>query len=132
MMGDEDDKNVQMRISIINVPDDLSPLKLRGYLRDEATDIQRISAKNSYAVIRLFLPDRIRFGYTQNKLDGLLEDIVDKFPSIFKIELIPVKLSLNAQQMEEEALAAQGSLQELIDELKRFEAGNKGPKSTVH
>ena len=131
-MDDEDDKNVQMRISIINVPDDLSPLKLRGYLRDEATDIQRISAKNCYAVIRLFLPDRIRFGYTQKKLDGLLEDIVGKFPSIYKIELVPVPRSLNAQQMEEETLAAQGHLQEMIEDLKRFEAGGKEPPSTIH
>lgn len=126
------ENNVQLKISLVNVPDDLSPLKLRGYLRSEATEIQNMAAENCYAVIRLFLPERIRFGYTQKKLDVLLKEIVNKFPSIYKIELVSVKSSLDAHQLEAESLAAQGTLQEMIKDCKRFEDEINGPKSTFH
>lgn len=126
------DNNVQLKVSVVNVPDDLSPLKLPGYLRREATEIQNMAAENCYAVIRLLLPDRIRYGYTPKMLDALIDDIVNRFPCIRRIELVPVKLSLNAEQMEEENLVAQGIMEEMIEGLKRFEAENKDPKSTVH
>lgn len=32
-------ENAQMKISIISVPDDLSPLKLHGFLRNQADEI---------------------------------------------------------------------------------------------
>ena len=122
-------KNAQMRISIINVPDDLSPLKLRGFLGSQADDIQAKASDNCFVVIRLFLPDRLRLAYSQKKLDALLEGVVNKHASIYRIELVAVAHALNFAEMQEAAQEAQVDLHEMVEDFKRFneQGGEGGP-----
>lgn len=117
--------NIQFRISLVNVPMNISPLKLRGYLRAEANDIQNKATEHSFFIIRLFLPERILFAYTQKKLDVLLKDIVDKYPSIHRVELVTVKNTLDFAQMQEESKAAQKDLGILIEDAKAFSESHK-------
>jgi len=125
-------ENAQMKISIINVPDDLSPLKLRGFLRNQADEIQANASDNCFAVIRLFLPDRIRLAYSQKKLDALLENIVDRYASIYRVELVAVAQALNFDEMQEAAQEAQANLHEMVEDFKRFDEQGGGPGETIH
>lgn len=112
--------NVQLRISVINTPDDLSPLKLRGWLLQQAREIQDISAEHAYTRIKLFLTKRQRFAFTQKKLDGLLQGIVDKFPAIHGIELVEVEHSLTNEEMQFAARDADAELTELGNSLDEY------------
>lgn len=105
-----ENENVQLRISILNVPDDLSPLKLRGYLKAEADDIQAKTPDNGHVQIRLFLPERTRLIVTQKKLDKMLKDIVDKYPNIYSIQLVGVEHPLSHEEMLEAAEEAKSDL----------------------
>lgn len=120
--------NLQLRISVINAPGDLSPLKLRGWLLQQAREIQDMSAEHAYTRIKLFLTKRQRFAFTQKKLDGLLQGIVDKFPAIHGIELVEVERSLTNEQMQAAAKAANGELTELRDSLDEYLEQQGKPK----
>lgn len=119
--------HVQLRISILNAPDDLSPLKLRGWLQQQAKEIQELSASQAFTRIKLFLTKKQRYGITQKKLDVLLQGIVDKHSAIHGIELIEVEKPLNVAEMEEASTMASSELNELaksIDEIAK--AGSSG------
>lgn len=114
------DTNVQLRISVINTPDDLTPLKLRGWLLQQAREIQEVSSEYAYTRIKLFLTKRQRFAFTQKKLDTLLQRIVDKFPAIHRIELVEVDKSLTNQEMQVATEYADAELKELSKSLSDF------------
>lgn len=120
--------NVQLRISVINTPDDLSPLKLRGWLLQEAREIQDMSAEHAYTKIKLFLTKRQRFAFTQKKLDGLLQGIVDKFPAIHGIELVEVEQSLTNEEMQAVSKDADAELAELRNSLDEYLKQQAEPK----
>jgi hypothetical protein len=122
--------NIQLRISVINAPDDLSPLKLRGWLLGQAREIQAMSTKNAYIRIKLFLTTRQRFSFTQKKLDVLLQGIVDKFPAIHGIELISGDQSLTVQEMKVASDLANSELEEMGKSLDSFLS--KQPDKTHH
>lgn len=124
--------NVELKISLVNVPESITPLKLRGYLRGEAQDIQNKAKEHSFVIIRLFMPERMLFAYTQKKLDVLLEDIVNKVPCIHRVELVTVKHALDAAQMMEESKIAQKDLGLMIEEAKAFTASQKDKDKTIH
>lgn len=124
--------NVELKISLVNVPESITPLKLRGYLRGEAQDIQNKAKEHSFVIIRLFMPERMLFAYTQKKLDVLLEDIVNKVPCIHRVELVTVKNALDAAQMMEESKIAKEDLGLMIEDAKAFEESIKDEDRTVH
>lgn len=110
----------QLRISILNAPDDLTPLKLRGWLRSEAESIQGlVKGEHDMIVIRLFLPDRLRLATTQKQLDKLLQGIVDRFPNIYRVELRPVTTALTAGEMAQAAEEGQADLQAMLEGMKQ-------------
>jgi len=106
--------NVQLRIFVINTPDDLSPLKLRGWLLQQAREIQDISAEHVDQDVSDKTP-ALRF--PQKKFDGLLQGIVDKFPAIHGIELVEVEHSLTNEEMQLAARDADAELTELGNSL---------------
>jgi hypothetical protein len=120
--------NVQLRISVINTPDELSPLKLRGWLLQQAREIQDMSAEHAYTRIKLFLTKRQRFAFTQKKLDGLLQGIVDKFPAIHGIELVEVEQSLTNDEMQAAAKDADAEVTELRNSLDEYMEQQGKPK----
>jgi len=110
----------RLRLSILNAPDDMTPLKLRGWLRGEAASIQGLAkGEHDMIVIRLFLPERLRLATTQKQLDKILQGIVDRLPNIHRIELRPVSQALTAIEMSRAAEEAKTDLQEMIDVMKQ-------------
>lgn len=120
--------NIQMRISIINVPDTMSPIKFKSYIQGEAADIQAKTPKIGYVIIRVYLPERIYFAVTQKKLDALFEKIVNKHSNIHRVVLVRVEQSLDNGQMQEAAKDAQDELKEMGEEADRLleQHGNSG------
>jgi hypothetical protein len=107
----------RLKMSILNTDDALSPLKFRGWLRGEAEDIQAGAVEHDLIIIRLFMPEKLRFLLTQKKLDSILQGITDKLPNIYRIELIRVQKSLDHQEMSEAAELAKSDLNDIAKEL---------------
>ena len=107
-----------MRISILNVPEDITPLKFRGWLRNEAASIQHTSRSESdIIIIRIFITEMLRFALTQAKLDKILNSVVDRHPNIFRIELQIGKNFLTENEMKEAANEANADLQKMVGEI---------------
>jgi len=105
----------QLRLSILNAPDDLTPLKLRGWLRGEAESIQgSAKGEQDMIVIRLFLPERLRLTSTQRQLDKVLQGIVDRFPNIYRVELRTVAKALTLGDMVEASKVGQADLKAML------------------
>ena len=118
-----------MRMSILNVTKDVTPLKFRGWLRNEAIEIQRTSkSEDDVITIRLFITESLRFAITQAKLDKMLKAVVDKHPNIYRIELQVGVNVLSAMQMAEAAEEANADLRKMVDEI---QSGPKTP-TTFH
>lgn len=107
-----------MRMSILNVTEDVTPLKFRGWLRNEAISIQRTTRnRDDIITIRLFITESLRFAITQAKLDKILKAVVDKHPNIYRVELQVEPRALTVMQMAEAADAANADLQKMVDEI---------------
>lgn len=106
----------------------MSPLKLRGWLLQQAREIQDMSAEHAYTRIKLFLTKRQRFAFTQKKLDSLLQGIVDKFPAIHGIELVEVEQSLTNEEMQAAAKDADAELTGLRNSLDEYMKQQGRPK----
>ncbi len=104
----------QYRYSIQQVPEAVTPLKLRGHLRKEIEAVQA-TAKNEEDIIliRLFVLEKVLFGLGQKKVDSILHGIVAKCPNIQRIELEPLSRPLSAEEMQEAAEDAQANLEAL-------------------
>lgn len=121
---------LQLRISVLNVPGDLSHLKVRGWLQQQAQEIQASAGEQGYVHIKLFLTKQQRYAFAPNKLDKLLKSIVDGYPSIHRIVLVIVENELTPLQMQEEAARANDELHEMANSLDTKFGAQKGP--TVH
>ena len=119
----------QFRITILNPTEEVSALKLRGWLQSEAEQIDAMTGDDDLVIIRLFLMERVRYGLTQKKLDTILQGITDKFPSIYRVELFLVKQPLTIVQMQEEAAQANAELEEMAARASAFaESANLYPE----
>lgn len=91
------------RISLVNVPDDVSPAELRAFLRSEASTIQALANDpDDRILIRLFVPAPVLLAIGQRELDAILLTIVNKNANIQRIELREVERSLSIKAMAEE------------------------------
>jgi hypothetical protein len=122
--------NVHLRISVISVPGSLSALKLRGWLQQQAQEIQDASGEQAYVQIKLFLTKRQRFSLPPDKFDKMLNSIVDGFSAIHSIELVIGEQELTSGQMLAEAAKANVELNEMVELLDEKLGKDKGP--TVH
>lgn len=104
----------QYRYSILQVPVEVTPLKLRGYLRKELEAIQATAKDDTDIIlVRLFVLERILFGLGPRKVDSVLAAVVSKCPNIQRVELEALSRPLSAEEMQEAAAEAQASLQVL-------------------
>jgi len=126
-------ENLHIRISILNPGFDVTPLKFRGWLRAEAADIdrktQQAGLKHEASIIRLFLPERLRLAIGQDKLDKILQDVVEKFATIYSIDLRSAETPLSFEEMLHEQAQAQADL-ETIAVATQSEGQNDKP--TLH
>ena len=106
----------KIRVSIINVPTELSPLKLRGFLRGQAQDIQALTKhREDITVIRVFVPSRIGAALGVKKLDGIFQKIVDSLANIARAELVETSQSLTPSEMIEESEMQKEVLEKVIE-----------------
>lgn len=108
----------QFRYSILQVPPEVTPLKLRGYLRRELEALQASTqGESDILLVRLFVLEKILFGLGPKKVDSLLGSLVGKCPNIERIELEALSRPLSEAEMREAAAEAQATLQDLGDEV---------------
>lgn len=106
----------QFRSSILQVPAEVTPLKLRGYLRKEIEAVQATAqGEEDIIVVRVFVLEKVLFGLGARKVDSILQGIVAKCPNIQRIELEALVRPLSAEEMQEAADEAQETLQALGD-----------------
>ncbi|HMT80059.1 MAG TPA: hypothetical protein PKD66_06785 [Azonexus sp.] len=106
----------QFRSSILQVPAEVTPLKLRGYLRKEIEAVQATAqGEEDIIVVRVFVLEKVLFGLGARKVDSILQGVVAKCPNIQRIELEALVRPLSAEEMQEAADEAQATLQALGD-----------------
>jgi hypothetical protein len=117
----------QFRSSILQVPAEVTPLKFRGYLRQEIEAVQATAQnEEDIIVVRVFVLEKVLFGLGAKKVDGILQGIVGKCPNIQRIELEALARPLTQNEMQEAADEAQAMLQALSDRV-MASGGKLGP-----
>lgn len=123
--------NLQLKITLLNVPNDVSALKLRGYVRNEIQDIQNKASKTSFVIVRVFLSRRTVFAFGEKKLDMFLGSMVEKYSHIHRVELVVVESSLDIVQLQNESALAQKDMADMIEDLKQIDGAKKDPANTT-
>lgn len=126
--------NLHLRISILSPGPDVTPLKFRGWLRGEAADIdlktRNTGLAHQVSIIRLFMPNRLRLSIGQKKLDKILQDIVDRFETIYRIELEQVDAPLSMEELVEIEAETRATMEALREQEKSGDGPDAPP--TVH
>ena len=106
----------QFRSSILQVPAEVTPLKLRGYLRKEIEAVQATAqGEEDIIVVRVFVLEKVLFGLGARKVDSILQGVVEKCPNIQRVELEALARPLTAAEMQEAAAEAQAMVQALSE-----------------
>lgn len=126
--------DLHVRVALLNPGIEVTPLKFRSWLREEAADVDRKTQASGMSaqvsVIRLFLPNKLRFAIGQAKLDRIFQNIVDKFATIHRIELQAVEAPLSFDDMVRAQSGVQNELEALREEVDRAKSSDEGP--TIH
>jgi len=122
----------QFRSSILQVPADVTPLKLRGYLRQEIEAVQATAqSEEDIIIVRVFVLEKVLFGLGAKKVDNILQGVVGKCPNIQRIELEALARPLTQDEMQEAANDAQETLRTLGDRV-MASGGKLGPGSSAN
>lgn len=106
----------QFRSTVLQVPAEVTPLKFRGYLRQEIQAVQAsVQSPEEIVIVRLFVLEKVLFGLGARKVDSILQGVVEKCPNIQRIELEALARPLTAEEMEEAAQEAQATVQVLSE-----------------
>ena len=117
----------QFRSSILQVPADVTPLKLRGYLRKEIEAVQATAQnEEDIIIVRLFVLEKVLFGLGEKKVNNILHGVVGKCPNIQRIELEALARPLTEGEMQEAAAEAQATLLALSNRV-MASGGKLGP-----
>jgi hypothetical protein len=117
----------QFRSTVLQVPADVTPLKFRGYLRQEIEAVQATAqGEEDIIVVRLFVLEKVLFGLGAKKVDSILHGVVGKCPNVQRIELEALARPLSADEMQEAAAEAQATLQALSQRV-MASGGKLGP-----
>lgn len=123
----------QLRYSIINPGPEITPLKFRGWFRQEAARIQEMAkGPHDIIVIRLFITQRLIVGVSQRKIDVALQDAVDRHPNIHRVELRPVDKPLTLDEMMEAGREAEEDINEVAEQLAATVEDENETPSTLH
>lgn len=126
-----DDLNAQFHVAVLTVPDIVTPEQFPSWFRREALAIQESCAGNSFAIVRLFLPSRVRATYSAKKLDALMQSITEKYKNIHLVELIIVDEALNNDEMKIIQSDAEQELANLLESIAQFQQ-HKNDRSRLH
>ncbi|MNR79886.1 hypothetical protein D3C72_105970 [compost metagenome] len=126
-----DNLNVQFHVSVLTVPHSVSADHFPEWLQREALAIQELSEDNSLTIVRLFLAARIKEVWTKKKLDGLLQGITDKYPHIFRVEMVVIDDTLDFDEIELIQSDAEDELAQVLETVKQFQE-MKVARSKLH
>lgn len=116
-----DNLNVQFHVSVLTVPRYITTDQFPEWLHREALAIQELSENNSLTIIRLFLAARIKEVWTRKKLDVLLQGITDKYPHIFRVEMVVIDDTLDIDEIELIQSDAEHELAQVLESVKQFQ-----------
>ena len=119
---------VEFRTTVLNVPHSVTPLKFLEWLRQEADAVQASCTDSSFAIIKLFLPMRVRLAFIRKELDSFLQSIPNTHPNIHWIDVVQVENSLNDDEMaivREEEDKGISKLTQSVDEFLRAQSAKK-------
>lgn len=123
----------QLRYSIINPGPEITPLKFRGWFRQEAARIQEMAkGPHDIIVIRLFITQRLIAGVSQRKIDVALQDAIDRHPNIHRVELRPVDKPLTLDEMMEAGREAEEDINEVAEQLAATVEDENETPPTLH
>ncbi len=115
-----DEGKVEFRRTVLNVPMTVTPLKFKKWLMDEAEQIQNACSESCFAIIKLFLPMRIRLAHPRSELDALLQEIPNTFPNIHWVDVVQVEKSLSDEEMAVIRELEQEKIEELSKSVSAF------------
>ena len=109
------------RISILSVDEStVTPLNFRGWLRNEAIDIQRTAkGEGDVIVVRLYMTEKYRYAVKPAALDKMLKAVVDRHPNIYRVELELVDQAFTAADMAGASREAQEELNAFAQSIKK-------------
>ena len=116
-----DNLNVQFHVSVLTVPSFVSADQFPEWLHREALAIQELSEDNSLTIVRLFLAARIKQALGRKKLDVLLQAITDKYPHIFRVEMVVIDNQLNIDEKELIQSDAEHELAQILETVKQLQ-----------
>ena len=116
-----DNLNVQFHVSVLTVPSFVTADQFPEWLHREALAIQELSEDNSLTIVRLFLAARIKEALGRKKLDVLLQAITDKYPHIFRVEMVVIDNQLNIDEKELIQSDAENELAQILETVKQLQ-----------
>lgn len=102
------------RLALINTPEGVSPLRFRSWIRIEVQQVQMACRGDDLAIVRIFLLERLRLQITQKKIDRLVQELVDRFPSVLRIELHPIQKPLTPEELAKETEIANADMKQFV------------------
>ncbi|MFC7299854.1 hypothetical protein [Herminiimonas aquatilis] len=126
-----DNLNVQFHVAVLTVPSFVTAEQFPEWLHHEALAIQELSEDNSLTIVRLFLAARIKEVWGRKKLDVLLQAITDKYPHIFRVEMVVIDNQLNIDEKELIQSDAESELAQILETVKQLQE-LKIAKSKLH
>ncbi|HWU98023.1 MAG TPA: hypothetical protein VN114_05890 [Oxalicibacterium sp.] len=123
--------NVDFHVSVLTVPDFVTPEDFPAWLRHEASAIQDLSRKNSLTIVRLFLASRIKAAIPRKKLDALLQTVTNSYPAIFRMEMVVIDEALDHDEIELIESDAEQELAEILEIAERVQQ-QKEAKGRLH
>jgi hypothetical protein len=111
---------VEFRRTVLNVPMAVTPLKFKKWLKEEAESIQNACTESSFAIIKLFLPMRIRLAIPRTELDEFLQGIPNTLPNIHWVDVVQVANSLTDEEMAIVRELEQEKIEELTKSVSEF------------
>jgi len=116
-----DNLNVQFHVSVLTVPSFVTTEQFPEWLHREALAIQELSEDNSLTIVRLFLAARIKEALGRKKLDVLLQAVTDKYPHIFRVEMVVIDNQLNIDEKELIQSDAENELAQILETVKQLQ-----------
>lgn len=126
-----DSLNVQFNVAVLTVPHFVAPEDFPRWLQHETHALQDLAADNSLIIVRLFLDKRIKDALTRKTLDVLLQETTNKYPHIFRMEMVVIEDDLESDEIEWIQSDAEKELAELLQTVEQFQE-QKIARSKLH
>lgn len=113
--------NVQFNVSVLAVPSFVRPDEFSKWLHHETRALQDLADDNSLIIVRLYLPQRIKDVWSRKELDALLQGITDKYPQIFRTEMVVIEDDLKLSEVELLQSDAEKEIAALMESMERYQ-----------